>query len=96
MKRSAICLLVVSLLLICILTACSPLDEDKISKGVNTNFSKIEGRDLLYYDLNTKVVYYLFQTFSGYQGYGYLAPYIDENGSYCRYLDGKIVGINNE
>lgn len=96
MKRSTICLLVVILLVMCILTACSPVDENSTSKGVNANFSKIEGRDLLYYDLNTKVVYYLFQTSSGYEGYGYLAPYIDENGSYCRYLDGKIVGINNE
>ena len=34
----------------------------------------------------------------GYDGYGYsyFAPYISENGKFCRYINGKIVEIVEE
>lgn len=34
----------------------------------------------LYYDVNTKIVYILFNECSGYNGYGYMSPYYAPNG----------------
>ena len=30
------------------------------------------------------------------QGYGYMAPYISENGKYCKYINDEIVEITEE
>ncbi len=92
MKRKTLFIIVILLLIMCLITGCTT-DVSDVSKGIETNFGKVEGKDLLFYDLNTKVIYYLFQTAQGYAGYGYLAPYINENGSFCQYFDGKIVEI---
>ena len=50
-------------------------------------------------DTDTRVVYYMFSTYetAGYSGYGYsyFAPYISENGRFCRYIKGEIVEIVN-
>ena len=68
-----------------------------ISSGIS-NFENIKGEDILFFDRNTKIVYYLFST-TQYphtheaMGYGFMSPYISENGNYCRYIDGKIVEI---
>ena len=83
-----------------ILTACySPPQKlsnpESISAGIS-DLKKIEEKDLLFYDIDTKIVYYLFSTTfsnSTYEGYSYMSPYISENGNYCRYIDGKIVEI---
>lgn len=40
----------------------------------------------LIYDENTKVIYYWLHN-------GYMAPYYNENGQLCRYIDGSIVPI---
>ena len=40
----------------------------------------------LIYDENTKVIYYWLHN-------GYMAPYYNENGQLCRYVDGKIIPI---
>ena len=51
-------------------------------------------------EVDTRVVYYMFSTSSeaGYAGYGYayFAPYISENGNFCRYLNDEIVEITVE
>lgn len=64
-----------------------------------SSFKNIEGKDTLFYDKDTRVVYYLFSTHESYDrggfGYGYMAPYISENGYFCKYIDGKIVEIIN-
>lgn len=40
----------------------------------------------LIYDENTKVIYYWLYN-------GYMAPYYNEHGQLCRYIDGEIVPI---
>lgn len=40
----------------------------------------------LIYDENTKLIYYWLHN-------GYMAPYYNENGQLCRYIDGSIVPI---
>lgn len=76
MKRFvAICLAV----LLCLnLVACTAAG----SKGYEsrTSLGKVDGRDNLYYDMGTKIVYFIFNEFSGYQGYGYMSPYYAPNG----------------
>lgn len=45
----------------------------------------------LVFDCNTKVIYYNFDSFNDKKGY--MAPYISENGKFCRFIDNKIVEI---
>ena len=47
----------------------------------------------LAFDADTKVIYYNFDSYKDKQGY--MAPYISENGKYCRYNGalGRIVEI---
>ena len=60
-----------------------------------TYFRPIEGRDDLMYDEQTKVIFYMFNTYEqhGYQGFGdgHMTPYLSENLRYCKYIDGQIV-----
>ena len=103
MKR--IILLIMALIIIILavtLTGCDTVPQkfnepQSISSGIS-NFENIKGEDILFYDRNTKIVYYLFSAdrepyTQSATGYGYLSPYISENGNYCRYIDGKIVEI---
>ncbi len=48
--------------------------------GKHTSFYVVEGKNNLYYDPDTKVVYYMFNECTGYQGYGYMSPYYAPNG----------------
>ena len=65
------------------------------------NYTKNTGRLLpiaaqqdLYYDINTKVVYILFsESFGGYTGYGYMSPYLADNGKPYLYDNGSLVKI---
>ena len=60
------------------LTACA----SKGAKGYesNTGLVAIPGANDLYYDSQTKVVYFVFNECSGYQGYGYMSAYYAPNG----------------
>lgn len=51
--------------------------------------------DSLVYYKDTKVVYIMITLDSDYddETVSYFAPYISENGKYCRYIDGNIVEI---
>lgn len=60
-------------------------------KEIDAGFTRID--DAVVYDNKTQIVYYLFGTTSGYAGFGYMSPYISENGNFCRYSDGQIVEI---
>lgn len=105
MKRRIISLVMVAMFIIILavtLTGCDDVpqefnDPQVLSPGIS-NFENIKGEDILFFDRNTQIVYYLFSTAQypnthGAMGYGYMAPYISENGNYCRYIDGKIVEI---
>lgn len=101
MKKRTLILLIVGVLLICTLTACSTTSPNNPDEAVAelSNFRTIDGKDYLVYNLDTKVVYYMFSTSSeaGYHGYGYsyFAPYISENGNFCRYINDEIVEITS-
>lgn len=45
----------------------------------------------LVYDQNTKVIYYNYDSYKNKRGY--MAPYISENGKFCRFIDNQIVEI---
>ena len=100
MKRRTIVLVIVAAIMCFMLTACddgtssNPVDSSAISSA---SFKTIDGKETLVYSTETRVVYYMFSTFEavGYQGYGYsyFAPYISENGKFCRYINDKIVEI---
>ena len=73
-------LLVCILLITCLLSGCSP---------THLSYEVIERRvdfDVLYMK-DTKVMYY--------RGTYTLTPYYSENGKLCRYIDGKIVEIED-
>lgn len=97
MKKRTIILLIITALTMCMLAGCrstrSNIPDDS---AINmSNFRTIEGKDYLVYSIDTRVVYYMFSTSndSGYSGYGYsyFAPYISENGNFCRYINDEIV-----
>ena len=100
MKRRTIVLVIVAAIMCFMLTACddgtfsNPVDSSAISSA---SFKTIDGKETLVYSTETRVVYYMFSTYEalGYRGYGYsyFAPYISENGKFCRYINDKIVEI---
>ena len=94
MKKRIISLVMVVIILAVTLSACSAATNTAdFTSGSISNFKIIEENNFLVYDRDTKVVYYLFSTCTGYNGYGYLAPYISENGNFCKYVDDKIIEI---
>lgn len=88
MKRIIIFALVACLFL----TGCEVSGETGFS-GIG-NLVTIDGDSTLYYDKDTRIVYYVMvSTSGGYRGYGFMSPYISENGNYCRYVDKEIVEV---
>ena len=99
-KRTIILLVVLAILAICLLTGCATESNEPDTAAFNmSNFRTIEGKEYLSYSIDTRVVYYMFSTssYSGYNGFGYsyFAPYISENGNFCRYINDEIVEIVN-
>ncbi len=98
MKKRTIILLVVMVLLVSLLTSCGTSSNSADEAATEmSNFKMIDGKDYLAYSLDTHVVYYMFSTAEtvgnlGY-GYSYFAPYISENGNFCRYINDEIVEI---
>lgn len=98
MTRRTIALVIIIAVMCCILTACSPSSNSVDSSAISyASFKAIEGKEALFYSTETRVVYYMFSTSNtiGYSGYGYsyFAPYISENGRFCRYINDIIVEI---
>ena len=48
----------------------------------------ITGQSNLYYDSNTKIVYFIFNEYLSYQGYGYMSPCYDANNQTLIEIDG--------
>lgn len=101
-KRITIVLVIVVVIMCCMLTACTTTGTSSNSVDASAidsaSFKTIYGNETLAYSIETKVIYYMFSTSEckGYDGYGYsyFAPYISENGKFCRYIDGMIVEID--
>lgn len=68
------------------LTGCE-VSTDNYGNIKNDGFYYIS--DTMAYDENTHVIYYKFVTGT----FGYMAPYYNEYGQLCRYVDGQIVPI---
>ena len=99
MEKRILILLLVALLGVCILSSCGGTYSNPADNAANeeAHLVPIDGKNYLSYSEDTGVVYYMFSTTEtyGHQGYGYtyFAPYISENGNFCRYVDGQIVEI---
>lgn len=80
--------LIMFALLVCISISslgCGGTDSNSkyISEDNNIKLVNISG--ILSYDIDTRMIYYYFKDRAGYKGYGYMSPYISENGNFCRY-----------
>ena len=105
MKKRFFISAVIAILLSVFLVGCSDSTKQNEDALEVSNFKPIEeaeivdGKNYLAYNEETKVVYYWFSTSIWYgQGLSksnnvYFAPYISENGRFCRYVDGEIVEI---
>jgi len=72
-------------LLLCVsigLTGCSD-SNSKVVTDDNKKLTNISG--LLSYDIDTRIIYYYFKDSAGNTGFGYMSPYISENGNFCKY-----------
>ncbi len=102
MKKRILILLLVALLGVCCLTGCGGTYSNSADNAANeaSDFVSIDDKNYLSYSVDTGVVYYMFSTKEGlgYKGYGYtyFAPYISENGNFCRYVDGEIIEITDQ
>lgn len=67
---------------ICCLSSCSCEGYKNYSKTTGGRFEEISGQDDLYYDINTKVVYVIWNEIDKIRdaGYGYMSPYYSSNG----------------
>ena len=70
-------------------------DRSNIFTVIPDTMKVIDGEDSLVYHRDTKVVYIMItlRREYNYDAAGYFAPYISENGNYCRYIDNQIVEI---
>ena len=98
MKRRTIALVNFTAIMCCMLTSCGTVSQPVDSSAISlASFKAIEGKEALVYSTETRVVYYMFSTSEaiGYIGYGYsyFAPYISENGRFCKYVDDMIIEI---
>jgi len=93
--------LLVALIMVLTLAGCGDLstesnDVDNAAISM-AGFKQIDGEDALVYSIDTRCVYYMFSTSEridrGGYGYAYMAPYISENGKFCRYINDEIVEI---
>lgn len=68
--------------MICCLASCTYAGTKDYSDTTNNRFVEIVGQDDLYYDINTKVVYVIWNEWNKlYEAsYGYMSPYYSSNG----------------
>lgn len=73
-KRNLV-ILILTIAFVC--TGCTVEGSESYERHTNLKETGIEN---LYYDLNTKIVYILFNEYAGNAGYGYMSPYYAGNG----------------
>ncbi len=77
MKKIKKTLAILILIITFVCTGCAMEGSESYERHTNLKETGIEN---LYYDLNTKIVYMLFNEYTGNAGYGYMSPYYAENG----------------
>ena len=85
--------IILTLYLIFSLSACGMVKGGKNYAENTGRLFPISSQQDLYYDINTKVVYILFNEAMGYTGYGYMSPYFADNGKPYLYEKGELVKI---
>lgn len=96
MKRRIVLLLVCCMLMCGVLTGCHETTASENNAAMQiANFKAVPEMEGVVYSVETRVMFYMISTHDpdAYYGYGYFGPYINENGRYCRYVDGKVVEI---
>lgn len=90
-KKAAIALLSCMILL----SGCNTTYSGRKGYELHTDniFKQVENSSCLYYDINTSVVYVIFNEFSGNTGYGYMSPYYANNRKPYLYVDGELKEI---
>lgn len=91
MKRIAAIILTICLM--CSVVGCGMTKGGKDYTENTGRLFPISSQQDLYYDINTKVVYILFNEAFGYTGYGYMSPYFADNGKPYLYENGELVKI---
>jgi len=98
-----IILILLAILLIIGITACSSTSEDRgpiknADITQKTGLVYIKGSQCLVYNQTTKIVYLMFEQ-DAIKGSShvcsYLTPYISENGYYYKYVDEKIIEVRD-
>ena len=90
-KFFGICLIL--MMTIVLMTGCVTEGSKKYEEHTGYLFEKIKGTECLYYDVNTKIVYVIFNESAPYSGYGYMSVYYAENGLPYKYVDGELKEI---
>lgn len=68
---------VLALCLVLVLVGCYPGMKNY---EMTTNLIGVDGKQNLYYDPSTYIVYFIFNESTGDKGYGYMSPYYAPNG----------------
>lgn len=77
--RNKIIALILTVVLVFCLAGCTYAGSKDYTTRANGRLQPTMMQDL-YYDTNTKIVYVLFNEWSGQSGYGYMSPYYAPNG----------------
>jgi len=64
------------------LVGCADSNSKYVTED-NRKLVNISG--VLSYDIDTRIIYYYFKDSTGNTGFGYMSPYISENGYFCKY-----------
>lgn len=78
MKKIA--LLVSTICLLLCMTACATTGLKNYTENTDGRFVAVPTQTDLYYDINTGIVYVIFNECAGNSGYGYMSPYYADNG----------------
>lgn len=79
-ENEKVFLALISVIMIVSLCSCGYTVQGSNNPEKYTSLIKIKSRSNLYYDSETKIVYFLFNEYAGNCGYGYMYPYYVSNG----------------
>ncbi len=82
--KKFITILITICLMLCF-AGCTVEGSKNYSERTNNRLIAVPTQQDLYYDINTKVVYIVFNEFAGETGYGYMSPYYASNGEVYLY-----------
>ena len=80
-----ITMFMVTICLALCLTACTFAGSKNYTDRTSGRFIAVPMQTDLYYDINTKIVYVIFNECAGSSGYGYMSPYYADNGKPYKY-----------